>query len=62
MATKQEQERFDLLKRSYVDARYNEDYVITKEDLDYLSERVQVLKKMTEEICRKKNQFIYLIS
>lgn len=54
MATKQEQERFDLLKRAYVDARYNEDYVITKQDLDYLSERVQVLRKLTEEICKEK--------
>ena len=54
MATKEERDRFDLLKRAYVDARYSDDYVITKDDLDYLSERVQVLRKMTEEICRKK--------
>ncbi len=54
MATKQERDRFDLLKRAYVDARYSDDYVISKEDLDYLSERVQVLRKMTEEICAKK--------
>lgn len=54
MATKLEQERFDLLKRAYVDARYNEDYVITKEDLDYLSERVQLLRDLTEKICKEK--------
>lgn len=46
--------RFDLLKRAYVDARYSDDYVISKEDLDYLSERVQLLREMTEAICLKK--------
>lgn len=46
--------RFDLLKRAYVDARYSDDYVITKEDLDYLSERVQVLRSLTAQICDQK--------
>lgn len=54
MATKLEQDRFELLKRAYVDARYKDDYVITKADLDYLSERVQVLRDLTERICREK--------
>jgi HEPN domain-containing protein len=54
MATKQEQDRFDLLKRAYVEARYNADYVIHKDDLDYLSERVQVLRNLTEQICKQK--------
>lgn len=45
---------FDLLKRAYVDARYSDDYLISKEDLDYLSERVQLLRKLTEEICKVK--------
>lgn len=54
MATRSEQERFDLLKRAYVDARYNDEYSVTKADLDYLSERVQVLRKLTEEICKER--------
>jgi HEPN domain-containing protein len=49
-----ERRRFTLLKKAYVDARYNMDYTISKEDLAYLSERVQVLRKLTEEICRVK--------
>lgn len=53
-ASPQEHQRFELLKKAYVDARYNMDYKISKEDLDYLSERVQLLRKLTEEICRKK--------
>lgn len=54
MATKQKQDRFDLLKRTYVDARYNDEYAITKADLDYLNERVQMLRKLTEEICKER--------
>lgn len=50
----QERQRFELLKKAYVDARYNMDYKISKEDLDYLSERVQLLRKLTEEICKEK--------
>lgn len=42
-ASKQEHDRFELLRKAYVDARYNMDYKITKEDLEYLSERVQLL-------------------
>lgn len=54
MATDSERLRFDLLKRAYVDARYSDDYVISKEDLHYLSERVQVLRTLTEQICNQK--------
>lgn len=53
-ASKQEHDRFELLRKAYVDARYNMDYKISKEDLDYLSERVQFLRKLTEEICKEK--------
>lgn len=49
-----ERSRFKLLKKAYIDARYNMDYKITKEDLDYLSERVQLLQRLTEEICKRK--------
>jgi uncharacterized protein len=49
-----ERRRFTLLKKAYVDARYNMDYTISKEDLTYLSERVQVLRGLTERICKRK--------
>lgn len=53
-ASAEERRRFELLKKAYVDARYNMDYKISKEDLEYLSERVQLLRKLTEEICKEK--------
>jgi len=53
-ADMQERRRFTLLKKAYVDARYNMDYTISKDDLEYLSERVKVLRELTEQICKKK--------
>lgn len=53
-ASTEERQRFDLLKKAYVDARYNMDYKISKGDLDYLSERVQLLRGLTEQICIQK--------
>ena len=44
-------ESFHKLKRAYVDARYKKDYTITKEELEYLSERVGVLKVVVERVC-----------
>ncbi len=49
-----ERQRFTLLKKAYVDARYNMDYKISKEDLDYLSERVNLLRELTEKVCKQK--------
>jgi predicted nucleotidyltransferase/HEPN domain-containing protein len=53
-ASLEERQRFELLKKAYVDARYNMDYKVSKSDLDYLSDRVQVLRKLTEKICKEK--------
>ncbi len=53
-ATIQERQRFTLLKKAYVDARYNMDYKIGKDDLDYLSERVNLLRELTEKVCKQK--------
>jgi uncharacterized protein len=54
MDSKDHIERFHLLKRAYIDARYKKDYKITKEDLVYLSERVGVLKELVGRVCKKK--------
>lgn len=42
---------FDLLCRAYIEARYNKDFAVTKEELIYMLERVEILKKITERIC-----------
>lgn len=53
-ATIEERRRFTLLRKAYVEARYNMDYNIGKADLEYLSERVQLLKNLTQQICKRK--------
>ncbi|WP_425361157.1 HEPN domain-containing protein [Candidatus Tisiphia endosymbiont of Stenodema calcarata] len=42
---------FRLLEQAYIEARYNKDYRITKEQLLYLIDRVKKLKTVTEKIC-----------
>lgn len=49
-----ERQRFMLLRKAYVDARYKINYKITKADLDYLAERVTVLRHLTEKLCKEK--------
>ena len=50
--TEPQKDAFELLKRAYIDSRYKMDeFQISKEQLEYLAERVQTLKGLTEEIC-----------
>lgn len=53
-ATILERQRFMLLRKAYVDARYKINYRITKADLDYLGERVALLRQLTEQLCKEK--------
>lgn len=47
-----EEHFFSLLQKGYIDARYNDDYKITKEELIILINRVTQLQAVTNEICR----------
>lgn len=49
---KQEEYLFDLLQRSYVEARYKEDYKITKDELTTLIKKVERMKVIVEQICQ----------
>ncbi len=53
-ASNLERQRFMLLRKAYVDARYKINYKITKADLEYLAERVTLLRRLTEQLCREK--------
>ncbi|MEO6285884.1 MAG: HEPN domain-containing protein [Dyadobacter sp.] len=50
----EEKRLFELLQKAYIDSRYNMNYKIEREELEYLSERVQVLKDLTERICSER--------
>ncbi len=53
-STKEEKRLFELLQKAYVDARYKRDYTIEKNELEYLGQKVEILKEMTERICTEK--------
>src|SRR5690606_21617446 len=51
---KHEEYLFDLLKRGYVDARYRTDYVISREELSLLIERVALMVPIVERVCKER--------
>ncbi len=53
-ATDEQDECFKLLKRAYIDARYDPKFTITEKQLKYLARRVRKLKTLTRTICREK--------
>lgn len=52
--TDAEKECFDLLYRSYIEARYNKDFSIPREQLEYLISHIEILKDITECLCKEK--------
>ncbi|MEW6620752.1 MAG: HEPN domain-containing protein [bacterium] len=50
----EEKRLFELLKKAYVDARYSKNYKITKQELEYLAERVKKLRRLSLKKCREK--------
>ncbi|MFC1677858.1 HEPN domain-containing protein [Planctomycetota bacterium] len=54
LRTKQERDRFDLLRQAYVGARYHDDYKITPQELKYLARCVELLREQTEVSCDTK--------
>lgn len=54
-ATEEEKQNFLLLKRAYIDSRYDMDnFDITREQLEWLAERVNKLKELTQRKCQEK--------
>lgn len=52
--TPEEKRLFNLIKAAYVEARYNADFLVTKEDIDALIPKVELLRNTTKAICEKK--------
>jgi HEPN domain-containing protein len=50
----QQKHCFDLLNKAYIDARYKRDFIITREELEYLAGRVRKLQEVTRRICEEK--------
>lgn len=54
LGTQQERDRFELLVKAYVGARYDPDYKITAEELKYLARCIELLKEQTQTSCETK--------
>lgn len=52
--TPEEKRLFKLIKAAYVDARYNPHFLVTKEDIDQLTLKVELLRDITKRICEVK--------
>ena len=50
---KWEFEKFNLLKDAYVRARYDKDYKITKEELEFLEKKVLILRDLVEKLSKE---------
>lgn len=50
----QDKHLYDLLKRAYVDARYDMNYTITETELQTLEGWVAKFEKLVEQLCKKK--------
>lgn len=52
--TPEEKRLFELLRRAYVEARYNDDFVATQEDIDALVPKIELLKQIVEKVCKER--------
>src|SRR5215468_5749776 len=52
--TPKEDRLFKLLKRAYVDARYDPDFAVTREELEILAGHVRGLRDRVERVCRER--------
>ena len=52
--TEEQSQLFDLLDYAYIGARYDPQYKITREQLEYLAKRVEKLQELTKKICEAK--------
>lgn len=50
----EEERLFNILQKSYIDARYKPNYKIVKEDLAKLIQRVEVLESTVIELCKQR--------
>lgn len=51
--TADEERLFKLLQRAYVEARYNDEFVVTRADIDALIPKIELLRDLVEKICTK---------
>lgn len=52
--TDEEKRLFDLLRRAYLEARYNKkNFIVTKADIDALVPKIELLRNIVEKVCKE---------
>ncbi len=52
--TPEEKRLFDLIKAAYVNGRYDPDFLVTKEDIEALVPKAEMLRDITKGICEER--------
>lgn len=55
--TEKEKRLFELIKAAYIEGRYNPKFVVTQEDIDALIPKVELLREITQRICKERIDF-----
>lgn len=55
--TDEEKRLFELIKAAYIEGRYNPKFVVTREDIDALMPKVELLREITQRICKERIEF-----
>ncbi|MDI7774042.1 nucleotidyltransferase and HEPN domain-containing protein [Asticcacaulis sp. EMRT-3] len=52
--TKLHRQAFDRLRRAYVEARYSAEYAVSEDELEWLNERITILRDIVQAVCRER--------
>lgn len=52
--TEEEKRLFKIIKSAYIEARYNPDFTVSREDINTLTYKVELLRDITKRICEQK--------
>lgn len=55
--TPEEKRLFELLQRAYVEARYNDEFVVTKADIDALLPKIELLRQIVDKIFKERFEY-----
>lgn len=56
--TAEEKRLFDLLRRAYLEARYNKkNFIVTKDDIEALAPKIERLREIVENVCRERIEY-----
>lgn len=61
--TDEEKRLFDLLRRAYLEARYNKkNFIVTKADIDALVPKIELLRDIVQKVCKERLNYYSLLN